>query len=55
MLDKLITITKNNVSILSRFNIKYAISINDKQTIAHTSPSLVAPSMIEVVIKLSDA
>lgn len=54
ILERDITITKNSASILKRFNIKYATNIRDRQTIAHTSPNLVAPKRIEVVMKLSD-
>ena len=44
---------QNNASILWRFNMRYATS-NEIHNIAQTSPTLVAPSMIDVVIKLSD-
>ena len=45
---------QNNASILWRFNMRYATRSNEIHNIAQTSPTLVAPSMIDVVIKLSD-
>ena len=45
---------KNSASIFNRFNIKYATSNKDNVTIAQTSPTLVNPKKIDVLIKLSD-
>lgn len=52
--DNAIVNAKIMLQFCGAFNMRYATRSNEIHNIAQTSPTLVAPSMIDVVIKLSD-